>query len=252
MAPVQLVGPVGGQQHDPDPAQRPDQERDQLSGGLVGPVQVLQHQQQRPAGAEPAQQSQDELEQLGYLEPVGGRVRALVLGQQSARVELGQQAAQAAPGGAEYVGQFGRCRGAGQRAQRVDERGERQALRAELDAVAGQGAVKPESAARRQPVTRRSLAAAGLARDDREPGSPSAARRSRAASDSISSRRPTKTGLWIGSLIPCTVPQPVRAREPGTGNTRISRLLVRHGGRAEPGDMTTTTDSLVRSASARW
>jgi hypothetical protein len=54
VAPVQLVGPVGGQQHDPDPAQRPDQEGNQLPGGLVGPVQVLQHQQQRPAVAEPA------------------------------------------------------------------------------------------------------------------------------------------------------------------------------------------------------
>jgi hypothetical protein len=121
-----------------DPAHRPDQEGNQLPGGLVGPVQVLQHQQQGPAGAEPTQQAQDELEQLGYLEPVGGRLRALVLGQISTRVELGQQAAQAAPGRAEHVGQFGPGRGASQRAQRVDERGERQTFRAELDAVPGQ------------------------------------------------------------------------------------------------------------------
>ena len=74
MAPVQLVGAVGGQQHDPDPAQRPDQEGDQLPGGLVGPVQVLEDQQQRPPGAEPAEQPEDQLEQLGHLDPVGGRL----------------------------------------------------------------------------------------------------------------------------------------------------------------------------------
>jgi len=74
VTPVQLVGAVGGQQHDPDAAQRPDQERDQLPGGLVGPVQVLQDKQQRPPGAEPAQQPQDQLEELGHLDPVRGRL----------------------------------------------------------------------------------------------------------------------------------------------------------------------------------
>ena len=83
VAPVQFVGPVGGQQHDPDPAQRPDQEGDQLPGGLVGPVQVLEHQQQRPPGTEPAQQPEDQLEQLGYLDPVGGWLGG------PSRVELG-------------------------------------------------------------------------------------------------------------------------------------------------------------------
>src|SRR6185312_19989 len=34
------------------------------------------------------------------------------------------------------------------------------------------------------------------------------------------------------------------AREPGTANTRIGWLLVREAARTEPGDMTTTTNSL--------
>ena len=111
--------------------------------------------------------------------------------------------------------------------------------------------VNPESAAcPASSVTRRVLPTPASPATIANPGSPSAARSSNAVSDAISSRRPTKTGLCIGWLILCTVPQPGRAREPGTGNTRISRLLVRGAARTEPGDMTTTTSSLVRERAA--
>ena len=180
--------------------------------------------------------------------PSAGRLGALVLGQYSARVELGQQAAQAAPGRAEYVGQFGPGRGASQCAQRVDERGERQALRAELDAVAGQHREPRVGCLSGQFRDQAGLAHAGLAGDDRE------ARLAAGGS-------PQQCGQRLDLLAPpdedraldrlahtCTVPQPVRAREPGTGNTDQPALST-PGGRAEPGHMTTTTDSLVREPS---
>ena len=101
------------------------------------------------------------------------------------------------------------------------------------------------------------LAHAGLARDDREPrlavGGPP--RQCGQRRDLLAPPDEDRALHRIAHT--CTVPQPGRAREPGTGNTRISRLLVRRSGRTEPGDMTTTTDSLVRERAAgaargRW
>src|SRR5690242_4011341 len=118
--------------------------------------------------------------------------------------------------------------------------------------------VNPESAAcLASSVTRRVLPTPASPATIANPGSPSAACSNSAVSDAISARRPTKTGLCIGWLILCTVPQSGRAREPGTGNTRISRLLARGAARTEPDDMTTTTDALVRERAAeatrgRW
>ena len=162
VTPVQLVGAVGGQQHDPDPAQRPDQERDQLPGGLVRPMQVLEDKQQRPPGAEPAQQAEDQLEELRHLNPFRGRFG------RPARVEFGQEPAKTTAGRAEHLGQFVRRADPGQRTQRVDERGERQALRAELDAMAGQHRETGAGCAPGQLGDQARLADAGLARDDRE------------------------------------------------------------------------------------
>ena len=84
-------------------------------------------------------------------------------------MDWSDQAAQAAPGRAEHVGQLRPRRGAGQRAQRVDERGERQAFRAELDAVAGQDGEPRVSRLPGQLRNQAGLAHAGLARNDREP-----------------------------------------------------------------------------------
>jgi hypothetical protein len=47
VAAVELVGAVAGDQGDPAAAQGPDEERQQVAGGPVGPVQVLDDQQQR-------------------------------------------------------------------------------------------------------------------------------------------------------------------------------------------------------------
>jgi hypothetical protein len=128
VTPVEFVRPVGGKQQDADAAQRPYEERDKFPGGLVGPVQVLEDKHQRLAGTEPAQQAEDQLEQLSDLAPARGGIGFWIL--HGPRVKLGQQPSEAAPGRPEYLCEFRRRRGPGQRAQRVDERGQRQALRA--------------------------------------------------------------------------------------------------------------------------
>jgi hypothetical protein len=174
-------------------------------------VQVLEHKQQRPPGTEPAQQPEDQLEQLGYLDPIGGPGGP-------SRVELGQQTAQAAPGRAEHVGQLCPRRGAGQRAQRVDERGERQAFRAELYAVAGQDREPRVGRVPGQLRDQAGLAHTSLARNDREPrlavgGSPQQ-RGQRLDLPTPPDRRPDRIGL----LIPRARCHNRRGRgEPGTG-----------------------------------
>jgi len=71
------------------------------------PVQILEDQHQGPPRAEPAQQAENQLEKLGHLDPVRGRLGC------SARVEFGQQPPEAAPGRAEHLGQLARRRRAG-------------------------------------------------------------------------------------------------------------------------------------------
>ena len=62
--PVQVVGPVGADQRDPFPVQHPGQERDQVPGRGVGPVQVLEHQQHRARGRELGEQAEHAAEHL--------------------------------------------------------------------------------------------------------------------------------------------------------------------------------------------
>jgi hypothetical protein len=64
MPPVQVVGPVGADERDPLAVQHPGQERDQVPGGGVGPVQVLQDQQDRGRGRELGQQPEHLAEHL--------------------------------------------------------------------------------------------------------------------------------------------------------------------------------------------
>ncbi len=57
----------------PPTAQRPDQERGQIQGGLVGPVQVLDDEHHRPGRAQPPEQAQHQLQQLPGLEALAER-----------------------------------------------------------------------------------------------------------------------------------------------------------------------------------
>ena len=61
---VDLVGAVGEHQQHPRALQRADEEGDEVEGGAVGPVQVLDDQHERPLRAEPAEHAEHQFEQL--------------------------------------------------------------------------------------------------------------------------------------------------------------------------------------------
>ena len=91
MAAVQVVGPVGGDHGRPLGPQPGQQEREQVAGGLVGPVQVFDDQQQRRGDLRRvAERAGDGVEQL---QPgrvvVGGRRRGGPAGPGDQPVERG-------------------------------------------------------------------------------------------------------------------------------------------------------------------
>ena len=63
-AAVHVVGAVGGDQGDPLPVQHPAEEGDQVTGGAVGPVQVLEHEQYGGGLGQLSQQAKHRSEQL--------------------------------------------------------------------------------------------------------------------------------------------------------------------------------------------
>ena len=85
VAAVQVVGPVGADDRDPLAVQHPQQEGEQVAGGRVGPVQVLEDEQHRAAGRQLGQQAEHGAEHLlaGQPGPIGLRV--------AARAAVGQQ-----------------------------------------------------------------------------------------------------------------------------------------------------------------
>ncbi len=72
VARVELVGPQGGDDQDAGIAQVPGQEREQVAGRRVGPLDVLDDQDQRRDPGEPLDDTEDELEQPPLGEPVVG------------------------------------------------------------------------------------------------------------------------------------------------------------------------------------
>ena len=132
MRAVQVVGPVGG--HDQHAVQRPliaDQEGQQVPGGLVGPVHVLDDQDHRAGFGQVLQH----LEHL--LEQPGARLAGFVGTGRGA--ELGEQPGQfPAAAAGQQGGHPGRPEVAHELAEHGGEGSERQALGAEFQAAAGQ------------------------------------------------------------------------------------------------------------------
>jgi len=92
MAAHQLVGPVGQDQQQPLVPQPPRQEHHQVTGRAVGPVEILEHEDQRRLATESAEQVQKHLKQPGLRDAVvrpGSRVRSGQLGQQPAQLVPG-------------------------------------------------------------------------------------------------------------------------------------------------------------------
>ena len=107
VAAVQLVAAVGGHQHDRGLGQVGHQERQQVQGRAVGPVQVLDGQDQRPLGGQPLQHAEQPLEQPRPGQLARGRRGGL------GRAEVGDQPGQLRPPGASHraQGSPGRARG---------------------------------------------------------------------------------------------------------------------------------------------
>ncbi len=150
MAPVQVVRPVRGDDRDPLTVQHPAEERDQVAGGAVGPVQVLQDQQHRTVSGDLGEHAQHRAEQLllGHPRQVGaGLPGAGPVRQQPAEYRARGQRVQQ--------------RGCGGRAGRgvpqgVGQRQVRHAV-AELGAAAGQHRevpLGPDGQLRRSPARR--------------------------------------------------------------------------------------------------
>jgi hypothetical protein len=142
VAAVQLVAAVGHHQQQAAVAQVADQEGEQVAGGPVGPVQVLDDQEGRAFGAEAFQQPQQQLEQPPLLRPgtrvaaEGGTVPGAGPGRRS---QLGQEAGQLDPGPpGDHPGQRGLVQVAHERAQGLDQWSERHPLAAQLHAAAVQ------------------------------------------------------------------------------------------------------------------
>ena len=132
MLPVQLVGAVGEHEQQSGP-QVADEEREQVQGRAVRPVQVLHHQHGAGPLAEALQQAEERLEQPGL------RHRAhRDLGRLLALPELRQQAHQQRPPGSHQLGERRRAELPAETAERLHHRRVRQRCLAELDATADQ------------------------------------------------------------------------------------------------------------------
>lgn len=128
MTAVDVVGAVGGEDDETAGAQGAQQIGQQMAGGGVGPVQVLQGDHDRALGGNVFQEAGGEFEEAGHA--------LLVVASSGGRLpQFGQQPGEflllAGRGGGQFVRQ-----GPAQGAQCGGERGERQSVGADLDTAA--------------------------------------------------------------------------------------------------------------------
>ena len=128
---MQVIGPVAAEHRHPLPVQDPGQERDQVTGGPVGPVQVLEDEQHRVRLRQLGEQAEHRAEQL-----LAGQLPSVAAGR-GARPVIGQQAAEHRPV-RDQLGHPGRGV-ADDAPQRVGQRQVRHAV-AELGTAPGQHA----------------------------------------------------------------------------------------------------------------
>ena len=131
MPAVHVIAAVGGHDGQPLGVQHPAQEGDQVPGGLVGPVQVLEYQQHRAGAGQLGQHPEHRAEQLLLHQArhvAAGRLALVAVRQQPGQHRPGRQRVEQGTAG----------RRAGRRVpQRVGERQVRHGV-AELGAAAGQ------------------------------------------------------------------------------------------------------------------
>ena len=151
-----LVVAVGDHQQDPLPAEVADQEGQQVAGGAVGPVQILDDQHQRGLLAQAPQQPEQQLEQSS----LGG-----LIGRAAAfrRAQGGQQAGKLGPGRADQLSDRSHPDIGDQRPQDLHDRGIGQGAIADRHTAPGQHPGPVGGAAARQLGDQAGLADAGLA-----------------------------------------------------------------------------------------
>jgi len=161
VTPVDLVGPVAQDEQHPGVSQGSREEDHEVERRAVCPVQVFDHEYEWPLCGDTGEHCQEQLEHPAPAELAG---RLLTGG---GRAELGQQAGQFLACGAEHLVELLRRQVGGQGAQRVDHRGEREALAAELHAAADENAGLALCCFPDQLLDQPGLAHSGLAGDQR-------------------------------------------------------------------------------------
>lgn len=202
MTAVDVVGAVGGEDDEAAGAQGAEEIGEQMAGGGVGPVQVLQDEDDGVLGGDPFQQPGGELEEAGHAVFVAAGLAGGGDG------EFGQQPGQflllAVGGGRELVGQR-----AAQLAQGRGEGGEGQAVGADLHASAEGDDPAPVADDGGELLDQAGLPHPGLAADQQRLGFTGAARPNASIRVASSPVRPTNTGL---TDLVSTPPSIARAR----------------------------------------
>ncbi len=158
---VQLVGAVREHEQDLRVVQAAHEQRDQLERRAVGPVQVLEHDHERPVAPGARDGAEHELEQLRGLGPLARQRR--VIG-----IELGHEPRQLRPRVAEQRVELRRRDLMRERPQRLGQRGQRHRVAAELDAAAGDHASARRHRRAGRLFDEPGLADARLAADDHD------------------------------------------------------------------------------------
>ena len=227
MTAVQLVGPVGADDHDPLRAERAREEAHEAARGAVGPMQVLDHEQQAVLLGHRVEHRQQRLEDP-HLLGLRGLLARLAAEHGQDRREIRELA----------LGQAveGRVAVACDPAQRPHERGVGQLALAELHAVAAQHARARVARGAHQLAGQARLADAGLARHQRERRSargaglecPAQLTKLGGATDEARAGDPGRHALTMLPLDDCR-----RARH-GPSLDRFARLDIGHSQRLTP------------------
>ena len=136
-----LVGAIGAHDEDRQLAQRIGERPEQLQGGVVGPLQVVEQDHRRGAGGDRRQRAAQRLEQrrpvaLGDRRPELGQQQREVPLQRAARGQRARRAAQVAAQGAQH-------RAVGQRRRRARRAAQRQRIARRRDLLGQAGLADP-------------------------------------------------------------------------------------------------------------
>ena len=135
VAAVQLVGAVGRDDEDALVPQAAREEDEECPGRAIGPVDVLEHERERPLAAELLEQREQRLEQARLAERRLVGPQLLGAGGRGARTELGEEGGELGASARGELVEDG-IAFAGERAQHAHDRCVGQLLVAELDALA--------------------------------------------------------------------------------------------------------------------